>query len=255
MQASPFISIIIPTFNSQASLWATLDSILSQTFTAYEIVCVDGGSRDATVELLSEYASRDERVKVTSEKDQGIYDAMNKGIARSRGEWFYFLGSDDCLHDARVLEDMAQVLTGSTAGLVYGDAILVSDQQRYGGEFDVLRLHTVQNLCHQTIFYHYSVFARVGGYNLKYKVLADWELNIRCFRHPEIQTTYYSRDIVVFNNLTGVSSQPYEDPLYQEIPVRYLQELNELKGNRVLNSKAYAWAKSIYGFAKRMRAN
>ena len=251
METPPFISIIIPTFNSDSFISATLDSIISQRFSRFEIVCVDGLSTDLTVSLLQEYAERDNRVNLVSEEDQGIYDAMNKGIARAKGTWLYFLGSDDCLFDNEVLEDVVRVLEHSKAEIIYGDAILLSDQQRYGGEYNVLRLHTVQNLCHQTVFYNQSIFKKIGLYNLKYKVLADWELNIRCFRHPGIATQYMRRDIVLFNNLTGISSLPYEDPLYEEIPVLYIKELNRVRGNRLLNSKIYSIAKKVFNLIRK----
>lgn len=249
----PLISIIIPTFNSIGTLSATLDSLAAQTLTDFEVLAIDGASTDATVALLEQHAAQDTRLQVWSAPDQGIYDAMNKGIVRARGEWLYFLGSDDCLHDPAVLADVAQVLRHTAADLVYGDAILLRDGQRYGGPYDVLKLHTQQNLCHQVIFYRRSVFERLGNYNLKYWMLADWDLNIRCFRHPQIETHYLRRDIVRFNNITGISSQAYDDPLLHEIALVPLRELNSLKKNRVLNSKLYGLAKSAYQLVKSIR--
>jgi len=93
----PIISIIIATFNSEATIATTLDSILCQSLQSWECVVVDGLSRDGTCSILADYVRRDSRIRYISETDNGIYDALNKGVKLSNGEWIYVLGSDDSL--------------------------------------------------------------------------------------------------------------------------------------------------------------
>jgi glycosyltransferase involved in cell wall biosynthesis len=120
---SPLITIIIPAFNAAVCIREALNSLLQQSFTAFEVLVVDGVSRDNTLAIVQELAERDNRVRFISEKDAGIYDAMNKGIGLAAGEWLYFLGADDALYNEQVLEKVAPVLQQTNALLVYGWAI------------------------------------------------------------------------------------------------------------------------------------
>ena len=93
----PFISIIIPTFNAESTILKALESILQQTFKDFEILIIDGLSKDKTIEIVENL--KDSRIKIHSDKDIGIYDAMNKGIHYAQGKWLYFIGSDDYLYN------------------------------------------------------------------------------------------------------------------------------------------------------------
>src|SRR5262245_18365078 len=95
----PLISVIMPSYNSAETIRATLGSLDKQQFRDFELVVMDGGSFDSTIRIVELLASVDERVRLFSEKDKGIYDAMNKGIQAASGTWLYFLGSDDRLYD------------------------------------------------------------------------------------------------------------------------------------------------------------
>lgn len=98
------LSIIIPTYNSASVLPRALDSIICQTFTNWEVLIMDGISTDDTLKMAQSY--NDSRIRIYSEPDNGIYDAMNKGINKANGEWLYFLGSDDCLFSKDVLSNI-----------------------------------------------------------------------------------------------------------------------------------------------------
>src|SRR4051812_5182325 len=100
----PFFTIIIPVFNSEKTIDIAIGSVLNQQYTSYEVLIIDGLSKDNTLEKVRSY--NDARIKIHSEKDSGIYDAMNKGIAKATGTWLMFLGSDDELHDNNVLADI-----------------------------------------------------------------------------------------------------------------------------------------------------
>ena len=233
--SSPYFSIIIPTHRAEAVIAACLVSIARQTFKDFEIIVMDGKSDDKTVEIVSNHLARfNGRLTVHSEKDDGIYDVMNKGIQRAKGNWLYFIGADDCLHDSSVLETVAAFIRRQPdSDVVYGDVIMKSDASRYAGAFDLERLLLEGNLCHQAIFYRRTVFEKIGAYNLRYRVWADWDLNIRCFQHPDFKNRYLDLVVADYNNVDGFSSRQSDHELRKILPlwvrngtsIRYLLRL------------------------------
>ena len=103
MNKSKF-SIIIPTLNASKTLEKALDSIVTQSYKSYQIIIVDGDSADCTCEIVKQYQQKCSEISLIIDKDKGIYDAMNKGIALSTSEWLYFMGADDELFDENVLK-------------------------------------------------------------------------------------------------------------------------------------------------------
>jgi glycosyltransferase involved in cell wall biosynthesis len=221
---SPLISVIIPAFNASACIREALYSLLQQQFTLFEVLVVDGASKDNTVEIVKEFAARDNRVRFISEKDAGIYDAMNKGVRLAAGEWLYFLGADDVLHNVQVLKSVAPVLQETNALFVYGNVLMGHQQHWYDGEFSYEKLLR-KNISHQAIFYNRKVFPLVGEYNLQYKSHADWAFNINCFNHG-VATRYVNLLIAHFS-VGGASSQ-HDVPFLRSflLPARlaYLQQ-------------------------------
>jgi glycosyltransferase involved in cell wall biosynthesis len=188
----PLISVIIPTFNSGAKIVATVASVLSQKKGLYEFLVIDGGSTDGT---LAHLRAQGPALRCLSEPDEGIYDAMNKGIRLTSGEFLYFLGAGDRLLPG-VLEAVAAEIRklprqgkSSRATLLYGNVDWSIYSRPYDGRFNRFKLLR-RNICHQAIFYQRSVFERLGFYNTKYRSLADWEFNIRCFNDQGIHKRY-----------------------------------------------------------------
>jgi glycosyltransferase involved in cell wall biosynthesis len=237
----PIFTIIIPTNNSAKVIGAALGSILSQNFDSFEILLMDNKSTDGTTVLAA--AFNDKRIRIISETDRGVYDAMNKGIAAARGQWLLFLGSDDALYDINVLRAVKEALF-EQLDVLYGDVVLKSSKLLYGGQFDLARLLFKQNICHQSIFYNKTIFDRIGFYNLSYKIWADWDLNIRCFRHTEFRIVYSNVVVAVYNDRAGVSRTP--DPVfYQELPMFYKHKYDalakKLSNLSVIDAVRYCW--------------
>lgn len=178
-----FYSIIIPTYNSERTIRHCIESILSQTLDDYELIICDGKSQDATIEICEKFD--DPRISIHSEPDNGVYEAMNKAIDLSKGNWLYFLGSDDVLHTTTVLEELRFVLEKTDAAIVYGNVKIVGenswayDGQVYMGEISVNTL-LEHNICHQSIFYHKRVFENDKRFNTDYKVCSDYDFNLYC---------------------------------------------------------------------------
>lgn len=195
-QHRPLISIITPTLNAAGQLEAAIKSVRSQFFKNIEYLIIDGGSSDGTIDLIQR--NSDIVDYWISEKDQGIYDAMNKGIRQARGDFFYFLGADDllvnCLH--KVAPKLRRKQT-----IYYGDAYLVTKNRVHDGRFNAEKL-TIKNICHQAIFYPRQVFKR-WEFDLRYPVLADYALNIQCWN--EFRFKYIPVLISIYNN-RGASS-------------------------------------------------
>ncbi len=180
-------SIIIPTYNSGGTLEKSLASISNQTFDGVEVVIMDGMSTDNTLEIAESYKEQLPRINIVSEKDEGIYDAMNKAMNLATGEWIFFMGSDDTFYENNVLELVSKTAETTEANIVYGDVKVVGntgwakDGDIYAGEFNIGKLLN-QNICHQAMFYNKEfVKNKVGDFNMKYKKSSDWDFNLRCW--------------------------------------------------------------------------
>lgn len=211
------LSIIIPTYNSALVISRALSSILSQSFTDYEVLVMDGSSTDNTIEIIRR--NNDDRIKVYSEPDRGIYDAMNKGIVKAQGEWLYFLGSDDYLLNETVLQSVLNQNLDDI-DVFYGDVETTCFSKYNQGEWTMPYL--TYNRHHQCIFYRRELFDRLGLYNLRYPVLADFDFNLRWFLSPSIKSKYRPIRIAHFSD-GGFSSGHNEDPFWNDFDKNILK--------------------------------
>lgn len=189
----PFFTIIIPTFNSAATLRIALDSVVRQTFSNFEILIIDGVSADETLSIARSY--NDSRIRIFSEKDKGIYDAMNKGLQLAEGEWLYFLGSDDWLMHDDVLERVQENL--QYCDFLYGNAHTCWSEH-YDGPFSLKKLFA-QNICHQAIFYKAK---KIKGkkFKLEYKIHSDWDMNLKMFLNSAVKKTYLDIQVAFYSD-------------------------------------------------------
>lgn len=211
------LSIIIPTFNSERLIKRCLESIIGQTMGDFEVLIMDGVSSDKTLALIAEL--NDSRIKVFSEPDDGIYDAMNKGIEKAHGEWLYFMGSDDYLLNPDVLKNVSSQLADDY-DVLYGEVESdLSDKNR--GEWTMETLE--YNRCHQAIFYKRSLFDKIGKYPLKYKVGADHDLNLKWFLNPEIKNVFINQKIAHFSS-GGFSKEQGDDGFFDEFYINMIRQ-------------------------------
>lgn len=183
-------SIIIPTYNSEATLSIALESIVAQTFKNWEVIIMDGLSSDSTLEIANKFKKHSpNKIKIYSEKDKGIYDAMNKGIELAEGEWLYFMGSDDSFYNKNVLKNVIEEVDLQDQDVVYGNVYSTRFGGKYDGEFTYSKL-VKKNICHQSIFFNKQLFEKTGKFNLKYNVLSDWDHNIKWFFSSRINKIY-----------------------------------------------------------------
>ena len=206
------ISIITITYNSEKTLADTLESILAQTYQEIEYIVVDGASKDGTMDLVKRYEPLFEgKMRYVSEPDKGLYDAMNKGIALATGEVVGILNSDDFYTSSEVLTEVAMMMADRTIDAVYGDVHYVKDGQlgkcvRYytSRPFHRRWMRFGFMPAHPSFYCRRSVYERYGGFDLSYKVAADFENLLRLLFVHRISTRYIPLDFVTMR--TGGAS-------------------------------------------------
>ncbi|MCA3239828.1 MAG: glycosyltransferase [Rubrivivax sp.] len=237
----PLISIVIPTFRSAALLPGAIDSIAAQTWRDFELIVSDGASDDGTSDLARGRAAELPALQVDSRPDSGVYDAINRGIALARGEWVLVLGSDDRLHAPDTLARAAEALRASTAELVHGDVRMMADSPdgvpaggRYAGPMPLARLLKA-NVCQQAIFYRRSLWQRLGGFEPRYRLWADWAFNLRAaFEAPPQWIDLIVADYAA----TGMSARQSDAVLQAEMPELIRREFAARVGDPALKPLA-----------------
>lgn len=233
----PKISIITINYNNHLGLQKTVESVTSQTWQEFEYIVIDGGSTDGSSEYLENQS--DKITYWVSETDKGIYNAMNKGIAKATGEYLFFLNSGDHFIDAFSLQEVQQHLINDA--VIYFNIAVIDDGSSYVLENPAVMsfsyLHN--NLpCHQCTFIHQSVFERVGYYDESLKIVADWKLLLQAILKHNV--TYRKVD-AVFSTFykDGISSLPENQSIMEAERIQVLESefpvfLNDLKENFVL---------------------
>jgi glycosyltransferase involved in cell wall biosynthesis len=221
-------SIITPSFNSAATIRETIESVLKQNYANVEHIVVDGGSKDGTLEILGQYP----HLQWISEKDEGHYHAMNKGIQRCTGDVVAILNADDC-HREGALQKVAAALQshpewdGLFADVVYVDknGEVIFKRKEAVFDYDVLRYGSVCYVIHPTLFLKKSVYDRLGGYkHQEFLNCCDVELILRLGRSgchighiPEFLVNYrfhehgQSADLRVMRNMAAESERIRRD--------------------------------------------
>ena len=229
--SSPLISVVIAVYNGSATLQQCLDSVMQQTYAHIELIVIDGGSTDGTVDLIKANAQR-----ITywiSEPDRGIYNAWNKGVVQAKGDWICFLGADDYLRDTQVLERMAEklVLVPPQIRLAYGQIILLDkdDVELYGvGEPWVnVKDNFRQFMCvpHPAVMHRRALFADHGSFDETFRIAGDYEFLLRELKSND---AFYIHGIVMtVMRQGGVSTDP-ENTLLGLREVRRAQIKNGL---------------------------
>lgn len=180
-------AIITVTYNAQNTIRRTLESVDSQTCTDYEHIIIDGASKDDTLAIAN--ALPNERRRIISEPDHGLYDAMNKGISATTGKYLIFLNAGDKFHDSDTLAKIKDtIVKNNEPGIVYGQTLIVDNEGNTIGDRhllapDKLTLDSFSKgmlVCHQA----FVALRKIAGfYNLDYRFSADFEWCIRCLQH------------------------------------------------------------------------
>jgi len=209
----PKVSIVIVTLNVEETLQNCLDSIYRQQYPSIEIVLMDGGSTDATIDILK---TNNHKIACwKSAKDGGVYEAMNKALDYVTGDWVYFLGADDVLFD----DFSALAYQLNDPSLIYYGNVLMAGK-KFRGKVSAYQ-HSKSAICHQAIIYPRKVFNKYR-FNTKYRISADHELNMRAWKDRDF--TFHYIDLTIANyNHTGISSLNIDKDLERDKPKAILK--------------------------------
>lgn len=206
---TPTFSIITVTYNAEAVLEDTIQSVISQTYHRVEYIIVDGASKDGTLSIINKY--KDRITKIISEPDKGLYDAMNKGIQMATGDYLCFLNAGDSFHEDDTLQQMVHTLMNNEfPDVLYGETELVNKEGHF---IRMRRLSAPETLtwksfkqgmlvCHQAFFAKYSL---VEPYDLKYRFSADFDWCIRIMK--KAQTLHHTRLTLIDYLEEGMTTQ------------------------------------------------
>ncbi len=202
------ITIITPTYNSADTIRDTIESVINQNYAELEYIVVDGLSTDNTRDIILEYKDR-LNINLISEKDNGIYDAMNKGVKLAQGEIVGILNSDDFFHDNNVLSKINSVF-GQDPNLdaTYGDLIYVdrenkNKQTRFwkAGEFKERKINSGWIIPHPTFFIRNEVYKKVDKiFDTNFKIAADYELILRLLKVIKVKVKYIPEILVTMRD-------------------------------------------------------
>lgn len=203
MMNSPLISVITVSYNAALTIEQTILSVINQTYQNIEYIIIDGGSTDGTLDIIRKYT--DKITYWVSEPDDGIYDAMNKGIKVATGKWINFMNSGDSFCDNNVLERIFSVFYNEKVRFIYGDTIL-----NYDGHYKKAKPLPINYLKKGMPFCHQSVFIRndsINEYKTKYKIAADFDYFFNAYKsYGENCFLYLAIPISVYEAISGVSA-------------------------------------------------
>jgi glycosyltransferase len=213
------ISIITPCLNSAATIEKTILSVISQTYKNIEYIIIDGGSTDETLNIVKKCTGSLD-VKIISEPDKGIYDAMNKGLKLATGEVVGILNSDDFYYNNQVLEKITNVFQkDEKLSLVYGD-IIYKDHENLGkikrywraGDYSESKIKNGWIMPHPAVFARQSLYQEFGLFNDSFKIAADYEIMLRWLLVKKI-TPLYLPEVLTVMGVGGVSGRNFKQRL------------------------------------------
>ncbi len=249
------VSIITVNLNNKAGLLKTIRSIQNQTFNEIDYIVIDGGSTDGSKELIeqTQFIS-----KWVCEEDEGIYDAMNKGIGLATGEYLLFLNSGDCLHDNATLEKIVPLL--NQFDIIYGDLFFADKLNpyiyHYPSELSFSFLFNA-SLAHPATFIKRDLFGRFGQYDTRFQIVADWAFFINVIVKKNASTKHIKQIISDFDT-NGISSRAenqlkianerkavleIEFPLFYQDYLTHANTLNTLE--KIRSSSVFRFLKKI----------
>ena len=237
------ISIITVCFNSANTIAETLASVAAQSHPDVEHIIIDGGSTDSTLQVIKTHGAH--VAKLISEKDKGIYDAMNKGIALATGDIVGFINADDFYLGSEVLSKVAEVFASPAVDACYGDLCYVGQENtaktvRYWKSSVFQPLAFEDGWCppHPTFFVRRLIYQQFGEFNLSYKIAADVELMMRFLEVCKIRS-HYIPEVLVHMRMGGTTNKSLSNIIKQNVEILKALRSHGLRASiwRLIGSK------------------
>jgi len=203
---SPLFSIITVCYNEEKIIEKTCKSIAAQKYKNFEWIIIDGNSTDRTLGIIKKYKKY--ITSLSSEKDSGIYNAMNKGVKKSKGKYLLFLNGGDYLKDKNILQETSDFIEKDNHKneIYYGDIFYDNGEfVSYKNSTLNEKFFTKKSISHQATFIKKNLFSKYGKYNEKYKIVSDFEFWIKSIIKGKTKTKYLPVIVSVFNQ-SGMST-------------------------------------------------
>ena len=192
------ISVITVVYNDVQHIEETINSVINQTYDNIEYIVIDGGSTDGTVDVIKRYENNINYW--VSEPDKGIYDAMNKGILKSTGEYIHFLNSGDSFYDIDVISKVANLISKNNVDLIYGKSLVLYENYTSISPFTINKLENGVMPSHQATFVKRAFIVNMGCFNLEYKSSSDFDFFCRSYL---ADCFYLKVDAIIANYSSG----------------------------------------------------
>jgi glycosyltransferase involved in cell wall biosynthesis len=244
----PLITVVTVVYNGEKFLEETILSVINQTYDNVEYIIIDGGSTDRTIEIIGKYENYIDYW--VSEKDEGIYDAMNKGLGLATGGWINFMNADDFLYSNSVLGLVSQSILKATAKnvVVYGSLNLINSKDTIvaiiSNEWQLAKrgLKSKLTIPHQSAFTSRKRILEVGPFNTKYKISGDYDLSLRVLNGRS--ALFLDNLVVASMRIDGVSSDPNNS-------INVLSEYRQAQKDIGLLYPSFSWMLSYIKFQVR----
>ena len=228
------ISIITVVYNNEKTIRDAIQSVLNQTYTNVEYILIDGDSSDNTLDFINEFKHKISYI--LSEKDKGLYDAMNKGLKIATGDVIGILNSDDLYQDSEVISAVMEEFNNDTSlNIVYGDLVYVKSEDtnkviRYWKSKSYFtRFFENANVPpHPSLFVRSVVYKEIGLFDLQFKLAADYELMLRMFKKHNFKSKYINR-LIIRMRLGGTTNESYTNVINQNIEIFKAWKKNDLQ--------------------------
>lgn len=226
------ISIITACYNREKTISAAIESVLNQNYDEIEYLIIDGKSKDGSMNIINQY--KDKIDVIISEKDTGIYNALNKGIVNSTGDIIGILHSDDIFYDKTTISQIIELFKNTDTDIVYANGMYVNKN-------DTSKVKRIYKSCtfksyylylgwiplHTTIFVRKEIFNKYGFYREDFKIASDYEISLRWFKNKNIKKVFLNKWIVKMR-LGGESTNMRQQKLKSSEDLRIINEYNLL---------------------------
>jgi glycosyltransferase involved in cell wall biosynthesis len=227
------ITIITPTFNSAKNITNLLKSVSSQGYKNLEHIIIDGESTDNTLCIIKKWKSH--KVILHSSRDEGVYDAMNKGLSFATGEFVGFLNSDDVFSSKNTLNTISQFLRKSGADICYGDLFYLDTKdsskivRRWKtGNYKFEKFRSGWLAPHPTFYVRNSLIKKHGKFDINYRLASDVDFIIRYLTAKNIEEIYIPYVLVLMKN-GGISNNSYTNRIIQNLEIYKIFRKNKIK--------------------------